>query len=99
MALFQVFDPAILVIFFSVKLEGQEEAHVEVLANVVRRNIQLLSVESRTQVQHIQFGAAYYGTDQLQSFLLLNDGPDSINFVILLDEDSTGQEVVSEGSR
>jgi hypothetical protein len=79
---------------FSVKLEGQEQAHVEILANVVERNIQLFSMESKTQVQHIQFGPTYYGTDQLQSFVLCNNGPDRINFVVLLDEDSEGQEVV-----
>lgn len=80
---------------FSVKLEGQEEAHVEILADVVERNIQLLNPDNKTQVQHIQFGPTYYGTDQLESFLLCNNGPDKINFVVLLDEDSEGQEVVS----
>ncbi len=81
--------------FFSVKLDGQEQAHVEILANVIERNIQLLKPETKTQIQHIQFGPTYYGTDQLQSFLLCNNGPDKINFVVLLDEDSEGQEVVS----
>ena len=76
------------------KLEGQDQAHVEILANVVERNIQLLNPKSETQVQHIQFGPTYYGTDQLQSFVLCNNGPDKINFVVLLDEDSEGQEVV-----
>lgn len=79
------------------KLEGQEQAHVEILANVVERNIQFLNPASKTQVQHVQFGPTYYGTDQLQSFLLCNNGPDMINFVVLLDEDSEGQEVVSGG--
>ena len=77
------------------KLDGQEQAHVEILANVIERNIQLLKPETKTQIQHIQFGPTYYGTDQLQSFLLCNNGPDKINFVVLLDEDSEGQEVVS----
>lgn len=82
---------------FSVKLEGQDPSHVEILANVVERNIELLNPESNTQVQCIQFGAAYYGTDQMQSFLLCNNGPDKINFVVLLNEDTEGQEVVSMG--
>ena len=77
------------------KLEGQEQAHVEILANVVERSIQLLNPENGTLVDSIEFGATYYGTDQLQSFLLCNNGPDKINFVVLLDEDSEGQEVVS----
>ena len=83
-------------ILYSVKLEGQEEGHVEILADVVERNILLLNLQNKTQVQHIQFGPTYYGTDQLQSFLLCNNGPDKINFVVLLDEDSEGQEVVSK---
>ena len=77
------------------KLEGQEQAHAETLANVVERNIQLLNPENRALVDSIELGATYYSTDQLQPFLLCNHGPVKINFLALLNEYSEEQEVVS----
>ena len=43
----------------------------------------------------ITFGPTYYGTDQVQSFLLFNNGPDMVNYVAVLEEDAEGEEVVS----
>ena len=89
------FQKHVYFLSFSVDLEGQDQAHVEVLANVVERSIVLLNPETWAPVQHIEFGPTYYGTDQLRSFKLYNSGPERINFVVLLDEDTEGQEVVS----
>ena len=84
---------------FSIKLEGQDNSSVEILGNVVQRSLQLLDMESKEETKFIKFGATIYGTDQVQSFLLYNDGPDAINYVVVLEEGGEGQEVVSNFTR
>lgn len=84
---------------YSIKLEGQDNSSVEILGNVVQRSLQLLDMESKEETKFIKFGATIYGTDQVQPFLLYNDGPDLINYVVVLEEGGEGQEVVSNFTR
>lgn len=80
---------------FSIKLEGQENTFVEILGNIIERNLQLLDMESKAEVKFLKFGPTFYGTDQIQSFMLYNSGPDMISYVVVLEEGGEGQEVVS----
>ena len=79
---------------FRVKLDSKDTIHIHAQANVVSRSLQLLSKDSDTAVECINFGSCYYGTDILLSYCLYNAGPEEVNFVIVLDEGGEGQEVV-----
>lgn len=51
-------------------------------------------MDTEENVQTINFGSTYYGTDQTECFLIYNNGPDVANFVVILEEGGEGQEVV-----
>ena len=76
-------------------LEGQPPSDVKVTANVALRSLRLLSVETEGDITCIEFGPTYYGTDVVESCLLCNDSPDEVSFVVILEEDGEGQEIVS----
>lgn len=80
--------------FYSVKLEGQSPTTLQIIGNVVERSLELLTLDTEKNVQAINFGSTYYGTDRTECFLIYNNGPDVTNFVVILEEGGEGQEVV-----
>ena len=83
-----------MLFFYRVKLEGQPPTTLQIIGNVVERSLELLTMDTEENVQTINFGSTYYGTDQTQCFLIYNNGPDVANFVVILEEGGEGQEVV-----
>lgn len=83
-----------VLLFCRVKLEGQLPTTLQIIANVVERSLELLTLDTEETVQTINFGSTYYGTDLTKSFLIYNNGPDVANFVVILEEGGEGQEVV-----
>ena len=75
-------------------MEGQPDTQIRVLAQMALRSLQLLSLEDEKPVNYINFGPTFYGTDVLQSYLLFNKSPDKVSFVVILEEEGEGQEVV-----
>ena len=75
-------------------MEGQPDSVIHVLAEVALKSLQLLSLEDETPVNHINFGSTYFGTDVLHSFLIFNKSPERTSFVVILEEEGEGQEVV-----
>lgn len=51
-------------------------------------------MDTGENVQTVNFGSTYYGTDRTESFLIYNNGPDVANFVVILEEGGEGQELV-----
>ena len=76
------------------KLEGQPPSTFQIIGNVVQRSLELLTLHKEENVQTINFGSTYYGTDRTECFLIYNNGPDVANFVVILEEGAEGQEVV-----
>lgn len=76
-----------------VKLEGQSPTTLQIIGNVVERSLELLTLDTEEKIETINFGSTYYGTDQTQSFLIYNNGPDVANFVVILEEGGEGQEL------
>lgn len=76
-----------------VKLEGQSPTTLQIIGNVVERSLELLTLDTEENVQTINFGSIYYGTDRTECFLIYNNGPDVANFVVILEEGGEGQEV------
>ena len=76
------------------KLEGRPPTTLQIIGNVVQRSLELLTLDTEENVQTINFGSTYYGTDRTECFLIYNNGPDVVNFVVILEEGGEGQEVV-----
>ena len=76
------------------RLEGQHPTSLEISGVVVERSLELLSLDKEESVNCIKFGSTYYGTDKIRSFLLHNNGPDTANFVVILEEGGEAQELV-----
>lgn len=62
----------------------------------MERSLELLTLDTEENIETINFGSTYYGTDQTQSFLIYNNGPDVANFVVILEEGGEGQELVCD---
>ncbi|XP_013416633.1 cilia- and flagella-associated protein 47 isoform X1 [Lingula anatina] len=75
-----------------VKLEGQESTHLVIQGNVVEGVLELVSTTNEAPVECVKFGPTYYGTDKTESAFLINNGPEPVKFVAVLDEDAVGQE-------
>ncbi|XP_072178621.1 cilia- and flagella-associated protein 47-like [Diadema setosum] len=76
----------------AVNLEAQEPSCLSLKAHVVDRCLELLDPKSGDNIQCMRFGSTYYGTDKTKLAYLYNNGPDSINFVTVLEEDAVGTE-------
>lgn len=59
------------------------------------RELQLLDVSGGSPVTCISFGAVYYGMEVCQQALLFNNCPEHTSFMIALNEQAAGTEVVS----
>ena len=77
-----------------VKLEGRDSSTLHVQGHVVEGSLMLLSDDLEEPIECVRFGSTYYGTDCTQSAVLYNNGPEPVCFVVILDEDATGQELV-----
>ena len=76
----------------SIKLEGQtEQLQMAVAARVVRRSLELLDMRTQEPLKRVDFGSAYFGTDQTQCAMIFNNSPDPVEFVVLMDENAVGQ--------
>lgn len=68
---------------------------VTIQAAMQSRQLQLLDVTGSSPVTCISFGAVYYGMEVCQQALLFNNCPEHTSFVIALNEQAAGTEVVS----
>jgi len=68
---------------------------VTIQATMQSRQLQLLDVTGSSPVTCISFGAVYYGMEVCQQALLVNNCPEHTSFVIALDEQAAGTEIVS----
>ena len=78
-----------------VKLEGHDTSLLQITGKVVDGTLELLSHSKEEAINCVEFGSTYYGTDQTECAMLYNNGPESLFFVAVLDEEASGQEVVS----
>ncbi|XP_055954756.1 cilia and flagella-associated protein 47 [Patella vulgata] len=78
---------------FSVTLEGQEDSILRVTGNIVKRSLQLVSIHDEQTIECVKFGSTYYGTDKTEYAILHNNGPETINFVAIMDEEAEAQEL------
>ena len=67
---------------------------VTLLALMQSRQLQLLDITGSSPVTCISFGAVYYGMEVCQQALLFNNCPEHTSFVIALNEQAAGTEVV-----
>lgn len=78
-------------------LEGRENTTLQIKGSVIERALEILSSnEDNSHVECVRFGSTYYGTDKLDCAVLYNNGPDSVNFVAVIDENAIAQEMVSD---
>ncbi|KAL5010428.1 hypothetical protein ScPMuIL_012733 [Solemya velum] len=76
-----------------VKLEGQESKTLTIKGHMVQRALEIVSLETEEKLNCVKFGCTYYGSDLTECALLYNNGPESVNFVAVLDEDAIAQEM------
>jgi hypothetical protein len=81
-----------------IKLEGAaadiDNIEFRVRANVMRKELRLLDPETNTFIERIDFGSCYYDCSLTKLAILYNYSPDSIDYVILLEDKGAGIEIV-----
>ncbi|ESO84821.1 hypothetical protein LOTGIDRAFT_168309 [Lottia gigantea] len=77
---------------FSVILDGVEK-ELKIKGNIVKRSLELLSIQGETPLDCVKFGSTYYGTDKTEYAILYNNGPEVVNFVAIMDEEAVAQEL------
>lgn len=75
-------------------MEGQETKTLSIRGNIVERALEIVSMDRGVPVNCVKFGSTYYGSDKTECALLYNNGPETVNFVAVLDEDAVAQEMV-----
>lgn len=77
-------------------MQKGEDSIIEfrVKANILRRELILLDCETNLPIQKIDFGSCYYGCNLTNLAYLYNSSSDRVDYVILLEENGIGAEIV-----
>lgn len=74
--------------------DTNETGEFKIKANLMERKVQLLDPETNQPMQRIDFGSCYYGCNLINLAMLYNSSPESVDYVILLEQNGLGAEVV-----
>ncbi len=83
----------------SLTLQGLDKPHiVRLKANVMDHFLELLKPGTDEKINRIDFGCCYYGCDLTSFSILYNNSPDKLNYVIVLEQNGVGTEIVCSSS-
>lgn len=71
-----------------------EVKKLKLKANLIRRELVLLDSRTQSPIKKLDFGSCYYGCNLLSLAILYNASPDSVDYVIVLEENGKGAEIV-----
>jgi hypothetical protein len=78
-----------------INLQGSDTPLVfKILANVMEKQLILLDSEKNQPINRIDFGSCYYGCNLTNLAILYNSSPEKVDYVILLEENGVGAEIV-----
>ena len=60
----------------------------------MERKVQLLDPQTQEPMKRVDFGSCYYGCNLTNLAILYNSSPESVDYVILLEQNGLGAEVV-----
>lgn len=62
----------------------------------MKRELVLLDSNTSQPIKKLDFGSCYYGCNLLGLAILYNASPDSVDYVIVLEENGIGAEIVTK---
>jgi len=72
-------------------LEKEDPSVLRVTGTIVDSSLQLLGYESDLPIKCINFDKTYFGMDVVRSAVLYNHSPESMRFVMVLNDTAEGQ--------
>ena len=72
-------------------LEKEEPNVLRVTGVIVNSRLRLLSYDSDVPLNCVNFDRTYFGTDVVRSAVLFNNSPESMRFVMVLNDTADGQ--------
>ncbi|KAJ8003687.1 hypothetical protein DPEC_G00150910 [Dallia pectoralis] len=75
-----------------VKLQNSEDVALRIQAEVVEQSLELQDQEGRS-LSCIRFGPVFFGTSGMEKVVLVNNGPQACDWVVVLQEQAPGTEV------
>ena len=88
----QVLNPRCIgVVTDRVWLEKEDPSVLRVSGIIVDSSLQLLGYETDLPIKCISFDKTYFGTDVVRSAVLYNHSPESMRFVMVLNDTAQGQ--------
>ncbi|KAL1021786.1 hypothetical protein UPYG_G00017930 [Umbra pygmaea] len=75
-----------------VKLQNREDVVLTIQADVVKQSLELQDLEGRS-LPCLRFGPVFFGTSRVEQVVLVNNGPQDCDWVVVLQDDAPGTEV------
>ena len=72
-------------------LEKEQPSRLLVTGTIVDSLLQLLRYETDAPLKCVNFDRTYFGTDVVRSGILYNNSPESMRFVMVLNDTAEGQ--------
>lgn len=89
-------SPCILNENISLMFQGSDKPHIiNIKANIMTKGIEILNPETSEKVKNINFGSCYYGCNLTNLVILFNNSPEPCDYVIVLEQNGLGAEIVS----
>ena len=81
------------------EVDGSEAKILDVNANVVEQRLELIHLHGNGQVHEIMFPTVYFGEQEIQEVLLVNNGPVQSSFTLALDAEAGFTEHLDAASK
>ncbi|XP_034145586.1 cilia- and flagella-associated protein 47 [Esox lucius] len=75
-----------------VKLQNREDVALRIQADVVEQSLELRDLEAKS-LSCLRFGPTFFGTSRMERVVLVNNGPQACDWVVVLQERALGTEV------
>ena len=79
--------------------ETDQKLSFKIKANIMEKQLLLLEPDSGAPIKRIDFGSCYYKCNVTSVAILYNYSPEKSDYVILLEEDGVGAEIVKLNNR
>ncbi|XP_006066483.4 cilia- and flagella-associated protein 47 [Bubalus bubalis] len=86
-------QPVVVNELAKVSLQDRPDIFLNIRAHVIEQIIELLNINNDKKLECISFGSVFFGTSKIERALLYNNSPEPINWVAIMQDDSTGEEL------
>jgi hypothetical protein len=76
-----------------VKLQNSKDVVLKIRADVLEQSLELQDLEG-DRLSCLRFGPVFFGTSRVEKVVLVNNGPQACDWMVVLQDDAPGTEMV-----